>query len=145
MRQVGMFFAACCYGIASAAGVFTALTATGLIPRFTAKTHTAKYTMWYENVVVLGVGAGVCCSIYTGCYQINLGVTVATIMQLVYGVFSGMYVGCLALAIAEMLDSIPVLTRRIQLKKGMGIAVLGIAFGKLTGSLIYFEFLKNLF
>lgn len=29
--------------------------------------------------------------------------------QAVFGLFSGMFIGCLALAIAEMLDSIPIL------------------------------------
>ena len=49
-----------------------------------------------------------------------------------------MFVVCLALAIAEMLDSIPILTRRISFRHGLGLAVLAMAAGKLLGSLIYF-------
>ena len=39
------------------------------------------------------------------------------------GLFAGMFVGCLALAIAEMLDSIPILTRRVSFRHGIGLAM----------------------
>ena len=58
--------------------------------------------------------------------------------QAVFGLFSGVFVGCLALAIAEMLDSIPIFTRRIGFRHGLGFMVLATALGKLAGSLIYF-------
>jgi stage V sporulation protein AB len=53
-------------------------------------------------------------------------------------VFAGIFVGCLALAIAEMLNTIPVFARRVGFRHGLGVAILGVAFGKLVGSLIYF-------
>mgnify|MGYP003171541122 FL=1 len=56
----------------------------------------------------------------------------------IWGLFSGMFVGCLALAIAEMLDSIPIFARRISLRHGIGLAVLSMAAGKVAGSLVYF-------
>ena len=46
--------------------------------------------------------------------------------------------GCLALAIAEMLDSIPIFARRISFRHGLGGAILGMAAGKICGSLFYF-------
>ena len=58
--------------------------------------------------------------------------------QAVFGLFSGMFIGCLALAIAEMLDSIPIFARRISFRHGLGWAILGMAAGKLCGSLLYF-------
>ena len=54
------------------------------------------------------------------------------------GLFMGMFVGCLALAIAEMLDSIPIFARRVSYRHGLGLAVLAVAIGKLLGSLYYF-------
>ena len=53
-------------------------------------------------------------------------------------IVSGMFIGCLALAIAEMLDSIPIFARRISFRHGLGWAVLGMAAGKICGSLFYF-------
>ena len=62
----------------------------------------------------------------------------ASVLYVLLGLFAGVFVGCLALAIAEMLDSIPILTRRIGYRHGLGLMVLAIALGKLAGSLLYF-------
>ena len=63
----------------------------------------------------------------------------------VFGLFSGMFIGCLALAIAEMLDSIPIFSRRISFRHGLGVAITCMAIGKLMGSLFYFmSDLRNL-
>lgn len=142
------------YGLISSAGVFTALAAVGLIPRFTGKTHTARYTMLYENVVCLGAIVGCYFSVF-GRYgqlallaQDNLSMPfsvwkpIGISLQLIYGLFSGAFVGCLALAIAEMLDSMPIFSRRIRFRHGIGLAVLGIALGKILGSLYYFYILR---
>ena len=56
----------------------------------------------------------------------------------IYGLFAGIFVGCLALAIAEMLDSIPIFARRMKFRHGVGIVILCMAIGKTIGSLIYF-------
>ena len=56
----------------------------------------------------------------------------------VYGLFAGIFVGCLAIAIAEMLDSIPIFARRSRFRHGIGIAILCMALGKTLGSLFYF-------
>ena len=61
-----------------------------------------------------------------------------TLIQIIFGLFAGIFVGCLALAIAEMLNTIPVFARRIGFRHGLGIAILSVAMGKLLGSLIYF-------
>ena len=42
------------YGFLAAAGVFTVLAAVGLVPRFAGKTHTGKYVLIYEEMVVFG-------------------------------------------------------------------------------------------
>ncbi len=63
---------------------------------------------------------------------------IGSLWQAVFGLFAGMFVGCLALAIAEMLDSIPILTRRISFRHGLGLAIVSMAAGKLCGSLLYF-------
>lgn len=53
----------------------------------------------------------------------------------VYGLFSGMFVGCLAIALAEIIDVIPAFGRRIKLEVGMPYLVLCIALGKALGAL----------
>lgn len=138
------------YGLLSAAGVFTVFVAVGLVPRFAGKTHTAKYILVYEEMVVFGTMVGGFVSVFSrysgvGAYlqqtfpeQLGLWLGLGTVVQLIFGLFCGMFVGCLALAIAEMLDSIPIFARRISFRHGLGFAILGVAIGKLCGSLLYF-------
>lgn len=138
------------YGMLAAAGVFTVLVAVGLIPRFAGKTHTAGKVILFEEMVIFGTVVGSYFSIFERYGQIaaffqnryplymNVWLGLGGVMQAVIGIFSGMFIGCLALAIAEMLDSIPIFTRRISFRHGIGLAVLSIAAGKLCGSLFYF-------
>ncbi len=138
------------YGLLAAAGVFTVLAAVGLVPRFAGKTHTAREIFAYENMVVLGTIVGGFASLFPEYIQAGAflqqyfpGLTglwdvLGTAIQAMTGLFAGMFVGCLALAIAEMLDSIPIFARRISFRHGLGLAVLGMAAGKLCGSLFYF-------
>ena len=64
--------------------------------------------------------------------------TIGNFLLILFGIFSGIFVGCLALAIAEMLNTIPIFARRIGFRHGLGLAILAVALGKLVGSLIYF-------
>ena len=138
------------YGLLSSAGVFTVLVAIGLVPRFAGKTHTARKVFLYEEMVILGTLTGCFVTVYSeysqfGAFwqqhypgQETVWLSLGTVLQIAFGLFSGMFIGCLALAIAEMLDSIPILTRRISYRHGIGLAVLSMALGKLCGSLLYF-------
>lgn len=150
MRRVFLIILGSSYGLLAAAGVFTVLVAIGLVPRFAGKTHTAGKVLLYEEMVVWGTIVGGIVSIfpeyfkpaelvreYLGRYE-NLWEILGLFGQGVFGVFAGMFVGCLALAIAEMLDSIPIFARRISFRHGVGLAVLSMALGKLCGSLFYF-------
>lgn len=138
------------YGLLAAAGVFTVLAAVGLVPRFAGKTHTGKNAVLYEEMVIFGTLFGCLLSIFTRYCQIGAWLQqrfpqqerallgAGNAVQAVFGIFAGMFIGCLALAIAEMLDSIPIFARRISFRHGLGLAILGMAAGKLCGSLIYF-------
>ena len=143
-------FCGICFGILTAAGVFTVLSAVSLVPRFIGKTHSAKEIRLYENMIVYGTTIGGIFSVvgdelklgsfFLGTVGLSEGIwkTVTVVILAAGGLFSGMLVGCLALAIAEMLDSIPIFTRRISFRHGLGVVVLSMAIGKLVGSLFYF-------
>ncbi len=150
MRKFFLILTGGSYGLLAAAGVFTVLAAVGLVPRFAGKTHTAKYVRIYEEMVIFGTLTGGVLSIFSRYCQFGawwrqrlpgygtaLDVT-GMVVQAVFGLFSGMFVGCLALAIAEMLDSIPIFARRISFRHGIGLAILSMAAGKLCGSILYF-------
>lgn len=138
------------FGALAAAGVFTVLTAVGLVPRFGGKTHTNSHVFLYENMIIAGTIIGTIFSIWPQYSMFGpflqqkfmmtpqIFSVFGNALMTIYGVFSGMFVGCLALAIAEMLDSIPILTRRIGFRHGLGILVLFVALGKICGSVLYF-------
>lgn len=137
------------FGLLAAAGVFTVLVAVGLIPRFAGKSHTAGQLILYEEMVVFGTMAGGFVSVFErychfGEWFVARGLpqtavqAAGTAVVILFGLFAGMFIGCLALAIAEMLDSIPIFSRRAGFRHGLGIAVCAMAAGKLCGSLWYF-------
>lgn len=146
-------------GLGVSGGVFTTLIAVGLIPRFAGKTHTAKHIFLYEEMVVCGTLFGGLISVFfpflkiaDWVAQVKADGTISFVDKLllgsypyfegafliIYGLFAGIFVGCLALAIAEMLDSIPIFARRMKFRHGVGIVIVCMAIAKTVGSLIYF-------
>lgn len=113
--------------IAIAGAVFAFITMIGIIPRFASRTNTAKNIMLYEDMVTIGGTLGNIIILY----QINI--PVGTIGIILFGLFSGIFVGCLAMALAEVLQVIPVFLNRINLKKGLSILVIAVALGKSFG------------
>ena len=138
------------FGLLSSGGVFTVFVTVGLVPRFADKTHTATKIVLYENCIVAGAVLGCIFSVYGDFFTEKFGKAALStnpdwglwgnLILAVFGIFAGMFVGCFAIAIAEMLNTIPIFTRRISLGKGVGIVMLCLALGKTVGSLIYFYF-----
>lgn len=131
------------FGSLASAGVFTVLASVGLVPRFAGKMHVARHIFALEEAVVWGTVIGGVASVFYKWW--GSGVLPASwgrLLLAVFGLFAGMFVGCLALAIAEMLNSIPIFSRRIGFRHGLGVAILSAALGKLLGSLFYFWFIR---
>ena len=153
-KQIFLAILGASFGFIVSGGVFTVLISVGLIPRFAGKMHVARHIFVLEEMVVFGTLFGDFVSVFSD--WANLGKWVVShqifgagnttgiwrmtgyAILLVFGIFSGIFVGCLALAIAEMLNTIPIFSRRIDFRHGLGFAILAVALGKLTGSLIYF-------
>lgn len=103
-------------------------------PRLAQRTGTADHIYGYEWMIILGGTAG---------NILNLFVThlpVGMIGIPIYGLFSGIFVGCLAMALAENLRVIPVFVRRMRLKQGLPVILLAMALGKCMGSILQFFF-----
>ncbi len=155
MKEAGLCVLGLSFGLFVSGGVFTTLTAVGLVPRFAGKTHTADKAFLYEEMVVLGTLFGNLSSIFyepicvflshlrerSAVLWENSGLPwtewLGKGMLSFYGLFTGIFVGCLALAIAELLDTIPIFARRTNLTLGIKAIIFGMAFGKLLGSFFY--------
>lgn len=145
LLKILLSFAALCAGLIIAMGVFSVLIAIGLVPRFAGKTDTAKHILLYENLITIGIVLGTFTSVYMDSISLSKwfgGISIWHMIGIVflafYGIFTGIFVGCLAVAIAEMLDAIPIFARRISFEKGIGFAILAVAIGKLAGALLYY-------
>lgn len=160
MQNSGILLFLAVYGFSAgllvSAGIFTVLLAVGLTPRFVGTTHTAKKIFLYEGCITAGAVIGTLFSVipamghagewvrqrlFSGAAGERLIAAIDIAGEIFLGIggmFMGMFVGCLALAIAEMLNSIPIFARRVSYRHGLGIAVLMVAIGKLLGSLYYF-------
>lgn len=119
-------------GGAISAGVFSFVTSLGVIPRIASNIHSGKYIKLYENIVIIGgIAGGI---IYIFEIKLSLGMIGAVL----YGLTTGVFVGSLAVALAELLNSMTVFARRIHLTYATRAVIYSLAMGKLTGSLIFF-------
>ena len=119
-------------GMAIAAGVFALITKVGVIPQIADVTHTAAYVTTYEMAILAGALFGNYVTIF------SISLSLPTWVMGIFGIFSGIFVGCLATALAESLNVTAIFTRRLRLHTGNAWIVLSMALGKIFGSLIYF-------
>ncbi len=139
IRGDGMWWKSILLGIAGlgsgfivAAGVFALISSVGVITRMAGVTHTGKYVRFYEDSVILGATLGNLISIY------KLVVPIGTVGVAIYGISAGIYVGVLALSLAESINATAIFSRRTILKRGLAAIVVALALGKGAGSLLMF-------
>lgn len=118
-------------GMAVAGGMFSLLIALGVVSRFAGKTHTAAYVMRYEDAAALGGIFGNLFSIYQ--FSIPAGVPGAAL----FGFLSGVFTGTWAMALTEIVDAVPIFSRRIRLKTGMPWIILAMALGRSFGAWVH--------
>ena len=64
--------------------------------------------------------------------------TAAYVIQI--GLFSGVFTGTWAMALTEIVDAVPVFSRRIRLKTGMPWLILSMALGRAAGAWMHAYF-----
>ena len=111
-------------------GIF--LSMLGVIPRLAGLTKSMKNARMYESFVALGGILGTLVFLYR--WQIKAGYP----LLVLYGLFGGIFVGCMIGALAETIKSLPIFSRRLNLRSGIPYVIYGIAFGKMLGCWLYF-------
>lgn len=128
------------YGLASGgliAGSFLAfLSMVGVIPRLADLTKTIRYARTYENCIALGGVLGTVVFLYRWHLPFGKG------MLILFGLFGGIFVGCLIGALAEMLKSLPIFSRRFLLRDGIPYIIYAIALGKMFGCYLQFYIIR---
>ena len=126
-------------GIAVSAGTFAFLLVIGVVPRMIKKTNFGNHIIAIENMIVLGVLTGAVFSIVE--WEARFPVAwIGHLLLALYGFVAGMFVGCIAVALAEILNTFPILFRRLYINRGLSYVMIAMAFGKTAGALYYFIF-----
>jgi len=115
-------------GVTIASGVFAFITKIGIIPRLAGRTNTASHIKLFEDEIIAGGIIGNVISLFPIHFPIGV------IGEVIFGLSSGIYAGCLAMAIAETIDVIPIFFKKTKLQFGLSIVILSIAIGKALGT-----------
>lgn len=119
-------------GVVISGAVFAFIAIIGVVPRLAVKTKTERYIKLYEEAIIAGGIFGVFTIMYD--YYIPIGVVPVIIL----GTCIGIFYGCLAVSLAEVLNVIPILSRRTRLYKGLKYFIIALALGKAAGSMLYY-------
>lgn len=119
-------------GVGVAAGLFSFIIGLGIVSDFADRTHTGKHILLYETSVALG---GILGNIFF-IYQIPL--RMGNALPAVFGIFAGIFVGCWSMALAEILNVLPIFVRRVKLIKCIPYIILSMALGKGIGACLFF-------
>lgn len=130
IRQVAIVVIGLSSGFVIAGGLYSFIAMVGVLTRLATRTGTANRVMLYEDMVTLGATFGNCFFLHP--FWLPFG----NVMIVVYGVFTGIFTGCLAIALAEVLNVIPTFARRIRLKKGLSAILVCMGVAKLLGTLL---------
>ena len=119
-------------GVLVSGAVFAFITIVGVVPRLAQKTNSTRYIKVYETAIIGGGLVGVWLSFFASGFSWGLW------LLPILGLAAGIFYGCLAMALAEVLNVLPILARRTRLQKGLFVIVTAIAVGKMIGALLYF-------
>ena len=137
-------------GVAVAGGLFAFIVELGVVADLADRTHTAESLLLYEGSIALGgvliaknlllyedsIALGGILGNALFCFQIRI--PGAGFVLPFFGVLSGIFVGCWAMALAEILNVFPIFIRRVKLVRYIKWFIIGIALGKGFGACIAF-------
>ncbi len=136
IRYLFMILFGLASGLAIAAGFVAFITLIGVFAKMSERTSTSSKCILYENCIMLGAVAGNIVSLY------QFPVPIGYIGLIIVGMFGGIFVGCLAGALSEVLNIFPILERRLKLRKGLPYVIVAIAIGKVVFTYLQYYVIK---
>lgn len=120
------------------AGAYVAFIASlGIYTRLEGWAKTGKKTLRIETIILLGTTLGNLITLY------KIPIPVGQVGLAVCGLLFGMFTGCLAAALADVVKLFPILCRRVGLRKGLPYIIAAVGIGKAVGNWIFFFCLKG--
>lgn len=130
IRYVCLFFVCFCGGAAIAGGYFAFVSMIGIFPKLLEKIKCGRYCMLIECLLAYGAVLG------NVLYVFNIPAHITVFGYSVICLFGGVFVGCLAGALTEVLNVIPIAGRRLGLRRYLPYVIYALGIGKLVGSLL---------
>jgi len=125
-------------GIMVGAGVISLLILVGIIPRMAQLSNTRSFINFYEKILVIGTFLGSLISIQ------NIGITVGKVGVLIFGLAYGIFIGFLSSGLAEILDYIPIISRRLKIPTiYLKYIIISLLIGKVIGSFIGWKIVEG--
>lgn len=121
-------------GVIVSSAIFAFITIIGLIPRLIIKTNTQKYITLYENIIIL---SGFLTAIT---YSLNLTYSFNILFYWLMTFCLGIFTGSLAVCLAEVIDILPIISRKFNMKNKTKILMLTIAISKGLGAFAFYFF-----
>lgn len=119
-------------GIIVSGAIFSFIAMIGVVPRLAQKTKTTNYIKFYEEVIIFAGIWG------ATTFFIDYKFILPKVIIFFLSICNGIFLGCLAVSLTEVLDVIPILTRRGKVASGLKFFMLAISLGKGIGTLIYY-------
>lgn len=120
------------------AGAYVAFMASlGVYTRLEGWANYGRHTMRLETLILLGTTAGNLLTLY------EIPVHLGQVGLAVSGLLFGMFTGCLAGALADVVKLFPILCRRVSIRKGLPYIIVAVGAGKLVGCWIQFFCFTN--
>ena len=93
-------------GIIISGAVFAFIAIIGVVPRLAQKTRTEDKIRFYEEAIIWGGIIGTVSTVY------DFYIPIGKVLAVMYAGCIGIFFGCLAVSLAEILNVLPILTRR---------------------------------
>lgn len=123
-------------GLVIAGGFVAFITLIGIFAKMSERTSTSSKCVLYENYIMLGAVVGNIVSLY------QFPIPIGYIGLIIVGLFGGIFVGCLAGALSEVLNIFPIVERRLKLRKGLPYVIIAIAMGKVVFTYLQYYVIK---
>ena len=140
LKSCILLFFGFCGGVGVSAGTFAFLLVIQVIPRIIQKAKLEKKVIVIENIIIKGILFGTVLSLFEWKKRWLFAILGRTLLT-IFGLSAGIFVGCISVALAEILDTFPIFFRRLRLKEDSGLRlILCMAAGKTVGALFFFFF-----
>lgn len=121
-------------GLVVGAGFIAFITVLDIIPRAIQMTNTRGFLYHYQMVLVAGAVLG---SLVP---ELGISFGLPVVIAVVVGWFMGIYVGFFVAALTEVINVLPIVARRLKIKREIAYLFTALSLGKALGSLVYWLF-----